>query len=233
MSNKHFHKQLSIVLVGAYNTKNFSLLRLIDFGLINRCDEKNSEEYYDGNIRKIELPWCVIVVESEKVIFQMKTTSEQFGDFHLFKDLILSVLNLFITTEVKAIGMNAHYFIQLKDKKEWHKLGNSLIPKQPFLSALSKKEDDLIGTMHLKLQYENFFDISSKNELNIEVRPLFKNEKNLYKPHSILVGFNGHFDVGGDANEGVETITTYIDDIESKYSTFSKNIIKECLENGI
>lgn len=184
-----YKKLTSVVVVGEFNPRNFVPERLKVFDVLTdkECDE--AEFSFNHDTLQIKFSWVDLLVTPGRLMVQMD--SEGFN--HLFNDLVISLLSLFETTIVSAIGLNCQYYSFIKDKRNWDKLGDSLLPKEVWRKALNDT-DCHIGTISAKVEVQDFFDSPVIGGLNIELRPLLKNEK-YHRPYAFMVNFNGHFEV--------------------------------------
>lgn len=224
MAFEIYKKLTSVVVLGEFNPRNFVPERLKVFDVLTdkECDE--AEFSFNHDSLQINFSWVEVFVTPGRLMVQMDNE----GYNHLFYDLVVSLVSLFETTLMSAIGLNCHFYCFLKDKRNWDKLGDSLLPKDVWRKALDDTECH-IGTLSTKVTVDGFFETPVKGGLNIELRPLLKNEKH-HRPYSFMVTFNGHYEIKEDTvGVPIQIIEANLNKISEDYTVYLTKLINGAL----
>lgn len=230
----------SIVFVGGFNALNFTTDWLFNYDLISKNDYDNSKVVFlqAGQIRT-ELPWAIIQVGPvDDVATKLSISSTDEGSSALFSDLVMSLIEAFITASISGFGINFRYQIVHDELEEWHDFGHKLLPKKlwknVFLDdAVDYPEETFFGMNNVGLKIDNFFpsveplEEGKTTELNISVRPIKIDEGKASK--TTEVSFNYHFPIlekfGMDMV--LKTMKTHHSKIEQDSPKFLHQLIVE------
>jgi len=184
----------SVVLLGNFNHRDFSVERLQLFDIIDKADFENK----DANIEVTDsysyynLRWSILQIDNQRILLQINDPNSYKNEF---EDLVFSVLGLIGTSKISAIGINNNYTVQMPSTENWHKIGDSLVPKALWAEALAT--DAHLGMMDVSVKAQAYHQDPIEGHLNIAVKPIFKNE-NDYHENSLTIKFNNHFNVPDD-----------------------------------
>lgn len=129
-------QEASIVVVGSFNPTIFNPDWLYRHDLISQADiEGANVELIHRDISKFSTSWFAIDVLQDR--FLARTNDE--SCFLLLRDLIVSIFSILNQTPVKQMGMNINFDLSFRDEGLWHKLGDTLAPKDIWNKSLPSR----------------------------------------------------------------------------------------------
>ena|SRR5437867_100505 len=126
---------LTVVLVGSFNPRIFDPWWFVKQGLLQDEEAKNAEvTVMTSALSTFSIGWLRLNAEAERV--QVSTTQPQYYD--PLRDLLLGTFRILRHTPLTAMGLHwmAHY--RSENEEEWHKIGNTLAPKEIWNKILTK-----------------------------------------------------------------------------------------------
>ncbi len=171
---------MSVVLVGSFAPGVFSPGWLQSKSLITEAEAEGArvEVIID------ELAAFTIGTLSFRVEVNRCTVSSSLAtEFERLKDVVVNMFRLLRETPVGAMGVNRSFHFRSATEKEWHHLGDVLVPKTPWAACLEKpglrsvcvegkRPDDHKGYVRVQLEPSNkvtpgvFVNINDHFELN-------------------------------------------------------------------
>jgi hypothetical protein len=130
----------SIVLVGSLNPSIIQPAWLRSHMIIGEAETEDAAkevEIIHRDVSILNFRNMKLVVDSSR--FSLTVLEPP---FEKAKDFITSVFKLLSHTPSTAIGMNREIVFRCKDVDAWHKFGDKLAPKEPWVALLSSNESD-------------------------------------------------------------------------------------------
>gem|GEM_PF-557094 len=174
-------EEASIVLVGSFNPAIFHPEWFVSHELIPQDDIKDANvEIVHQDLSKFSLQWLGIDVLRNKFIARTHDPS----NFSALKDLMFSVFKILYHTPISQLGMNLITIYRIDTEEIWHKIGDTLVPKNIWEESLPKRigmtsvavqsprQDSLDGFIRVIVSsvrsefYGVSFNINSHVELN-------------------------------------------------------------------
>ena len=184
MTTKYFKGiEASIVLIGSFNPSIFHPEWFARNDIIPAYDlEGVNLEVVHPEVAKFTFPWLLIEILQNR--FLAKTSDEaQFGPL---RDFAISTFTLLEHTPISKLGMNVSIDYQVSSESEWHKVGDTLAPKNIWSHSLPGR----VGLTSLKVSSPRDDGISGQFNVTIEARP------NL----GINFNINNHIDIEDEYN---------------------------------
>lgn len=153
-------EEASIVLVGSFNPTIFHPAWLSKYNLIPAVEAEGAKvDIVHNELSSFSLGWLSVQVVHEKFIARTNDRSH----YNPLRDLIISVFKILEHTPIKQLGMNRQMDFSVGNENDWHKIGNTLAPKEiwkkslaePLLTSLaleSRRTDNLSGKINLRLE---------------------------------------------------------------------------------
>lgn len=182
-------KTSSIAWVATINPANFTP----DWFKYNKiltsetCDLANTT--INGNSVCCDFGWCEIIATKNKVLFRLTHD----GRTQEFIDLVVSTISLMNTVKSYGLGLNSQIQVSIGSFDNFHKVGNSIIPKDIFYESNKSKlldEKELhIGMISCRIAIEDRDAIKeekiSENKKN-KTSPKQSENKIIYQDKVIL-----------------------------------------------
>jgi len=189
MSNRPEIRSVNCVLLGSFNPTIFQPLWLKKTGLFR------DEEVDTAEIKIIHKEICVFTISEiqfriEKDRFQISSSNA--SKFELSRDLVIGIFSILEHTPVEKMGINTDGHFSMDSKEDWNNLGDTLVPKEPWVDLLDKP-----GMRSVLLEGKN--PSCSNGYIRIKVEPSIR------IPNGVYVGINNHF-VFSDVTNALEAI---------------------------
>jgi len=179
-----------IVVVGNFNPPIFSPDWLERNNLIGSADAAGAREHKDLVVAKIgsrvETEWFILQVLEQQLSLTSKGVLTP-----AIKDLAVGIFTLVSQTPVSAVGLNCTAHYKLANEDEYHKIGDTLVPKGLW-NKVFPGGNQWIGVANLNIKV-----IPSKRG----VTPIPKNNKSvMIQPsgqvdNGIFFAFNDHHEI--------------------------------------
>ena len=170
----------SIVLIGSFNPAIFHPEWLLRHNLVSPDDNESAElEVVHNDISKFNLDWLSIEVLRNKFVAKTNDPSK----FNPLRDLIISVFNILDHTPITQLGMNLNLNYTIENEDDWHKIGDTLAPKEIWNKSLPKR----VGLMSLQVICDR--DDDYDGNFNVTLQPT-KLEK-----HGLTCIVNNHIEI--------------------------------------
>lgn len=179
-------EEASIVFVGSFNPAIFHPEWLLRCELIPEDDLKGANvEIIHNDLSKFALEWLGIDVLRSKFIARTNDPSK----FSPLKDLMISAFKILEHTPINQLGMNVIRNYIIENEEYWHKIGDTLAPKNVWelslpkrvglkkINIVSGRNDDLIGEINVSLEPFVTKEISFGVRFNINNHVELKDEK--------------------------------------------------------
>jgi hypothetical protein len=152
---------LDVVLVGSFNPAIFHPEWFFRHGLVSEQDAKEAKvQDVSGEIAILQM--CGMQVQCLSDRFHLGT--QNISNAERMQDLIRQTFSLLSHTPITACGINPHVHYLIGDNAYWHKIGNTLAPKelvwndlfeQPGMQSLTIKaplRGDFIGEINANVE---------------------------------------------------------------------------------
>lgn len=208
---------VSIVLVGNFNPAIFQPAWFILNGLLPEYDSKDQKIVILPEICQFQLDWLRIEVTGNRFL----AATQHPENYSALRDLVISTFSILEHTPVKQLGINKDVHYNAEDENVWHKIGDTLAPKdiwketlkKPGLTALkiqSPRNDKLPGNINIHLapssQLKQYGVHVSVNH-HIELTELLENKEQAV--HKSIQVLESHWDhLLQSADEIIETTLT-------------------------
>lgn len=199
----------SIVALGDFNPAIFSPDWFERNNLIGQDDAQTAR---DG--KQLIVSHTVTVLETEWFALQVlegQLTMTSKGVLSpAFRDLAIGIFQLVPHTPVRAAGLNFMGDFKLASEDEYHKIGDTLAPKNIWNELCSDDEHSVgLASLTIRVQHGKRGEkLLSQNEKRISVQP-----SNRFRI-GVFLSYNDHHELKGDFEEGLrpaERLATIID----------------------
>lgn len=168
----------SIVVLGSFNPSIFSPGWLVSENLLAREDIEDQEVgVIARNIARFRCAWLFCEVTFQKL--RMVTTDPQ--EFSRLRDVVEGALRVLNHTPVAGVGLNREVHYQYSSSNEWHRLGDRLMPKEPWEGVL-----ELPGMQNLQARGVRLDEY--RGYVNIVIEPSTE-----VVPHGLRIEHNDHY----------------------------------------
>ena len=208
---------LVVVLVGDFNPSIITPSWLALKKLIRDSESENAEiNLIHREISKFSLSFVEIQVNRER--FEFKCSNQ--ADFHLVKDLVVSIFSILSETIVKGIGINHVLHYSLIDDVKYAEFGNWLAPQNHWSDVFNSPK-----LLELKIT-EPLGDVNPISR-QITISPSSK-----IKPYGVTMHMNYHIELSKILNTSVpkqimENWDKSFDKIENVYVDIMKKFNNE------
>lgn len=208
-------QEASIVVVGAFNPTIFNPDWLLRHELIS--DDAMGDvniEIIHRDVSRFSLGWLSI-----EVVFNRFTARTNDPSYFLpLQDLVVSLFSILNQIPVKQLGMNRTFELSLPDQETWHKLGDTLAPKDIWKKFLPER----VGLMSLKVTSPR--DDNLTGNLNVTIEP----SKLADIQNGIHFSTNSHVELDPDDNASIKNVLfEYWESTLDQSSDMSNAIIEE------
>lgn len=204
---------LSVVWVGAFNPTIVSPDWFSRHELLRKSElEQARIEIVTPDFAKFQVDWLTVQITQNQ--FQVVTTTYERS--HQLRDLASAILTLLPETPIRAMGVNNDMHFSIEDEAAWHKVGNTLTPKNIWQSTMKSP-----GMRSVTIEDER--DDGYKGYVRVTVQP------SVQITHGIYVQVNEHFQFSpndsplqsGDAKRGVELLNDSWESLMARSESFS------------
>ncbi|MCB5362087.1 hypothetical protein CSB62_12370 [Vibrio splendidus] len=235
------NKSLSVVVVGGFSAINLTPERLHRYEILNDTDLDSAEvEFLSGGQLSFKLPWVVLnVVPVDAVMSRIALQLTDIGSLKQFYDLARSIVNIFDTSAASALGINFTAEVVHDKTSEWHKFGDSILPKTAWNSIFNNTEKQVhCGLTSASVRFESLIESVEPlkeeqiTELNISVRPLLRDANNDVQLKVSEIRLNHHFPINEESGMLMveATLDTYFNELSK---SFEEHIDRIVLEHSI
>lgn len=174
----------SIVMRGNFNPSIFQPAWLAAHDLIAAEDAEKSEvDVISTQVTAFRVNWLELQITDDR--FQATTADP--SHYPSLSELVRGVFSLLEFTPVHLMGINRQMHIRVRNEDEWHRLGDSWAPKEPWQGALSgKRPCGLPGVRSLTM--EGVRQGSTSEFVRVTVEPSAKVKPGIY------VYYNEHYE---------------------------------------
>ncbi|WP_270889982.1 hypothetical protein [Pedococcus sp. 5OH_020] len=137
------------------------------------------------DISNFEAPWF----ECNATKDALQLSSDKLAETDRMRDIAIGILRALPHTPVAALGINHDYHFKTATDAQWHKIGDTLAPKEPWSDTLK-----LPGTLSLSILAARQDDQSGR--VQVTVQP-----SNRIRPYGVYVGYNDHFALIPDGHQ--------------------------------
>lgn len=178
---KFSEHEASIVIVGALNPAIFQPEWLRNHGLISEPDSESTNiNVIHPEITIFDLPWARIDVRQDR--FTLRGKDAAF--FPMIRDLSVGIFQLLEHSPVNGVGVNSILTYTTNDTKEWHRIGDALVPKEKWACHLKGH----IGMTRVSISAERDDDLPGN--VNITVAPVVRTGE-----IGVIVDINNHIEL--------------------------------------
>lgn len=223
---KILNRDISIVLIGGFNTLKYTPDWLFKLNLINKADFDNAKlEIISTHECLTILDWCSIHVgAASQKDFRFSLTLTDHGSYQLFLDLLHSIFELEDVTVMTALGINFSYKIKHSLTDEWNEWGYRLAPPQNWREAFCKEDqDNHIGMRGLSMSIDSLLEPieeveGKKTSLHLQVVPELQSKDEKNGNNYTRIALNYHFPLNPENGSvmAIETIQKYLNDLENE-----------------
>lgn len=196
-------QEASIVVVGNFNPKIFHPEWFISKGIVPKWEYEQNEIVCVPDYANIDLPDGVnLQVFLGKLILR---TNAQTG-FRTLSDFIVNTFTNLSETPVAQIGMNFTSHIRILGKESWKKLGEKIVPQQPWIDA-SEFVDGLNEEERFKFGlWEIIMNLPRPDDLDGYIRAKLNVSNNVNGV--VEFALNNHVEIDGLSVENLNSVLT-------------------------
>lgn len=209
---------ISVVFIGKFNPAIFQPLWFSSEGLIRESEGKEARiELIHPDATIFSLDWIRIEVLRDKLIFR----SLQDENEEIIADLIIGTFKLLRHSPIYKMGINKEVQFTAENDKAWHKIGDTLAPKDIWENIVNKP-----GMNNLTMESQRSEDTYT-GYIRTKIEPDPK------KRYGVLISVNDHYEIEMKENEIVNS-DEIIKIFESKWKASlkkSNEIITYLMEN--
>lgn len=208
-------QEASIVIIGSFNPTIFNPDWLLRHELISHIEMDDVDvEIIHRDVAKFSLSWLSIEVVHNR--FTARTNDESY--FLPLKDLVISIFSILNQTPIVQMGMNRGFDFSLQDENSWHKLGDTLAPKEIWNKLLPKR----VGLFSLKVKSPRADELNGN--INVSVEP----SKLQDIQFGVHFGFNSHVEIS-DSVTVEDVLTKNWEDVLQQAKKISEALIEEAI----
>lgn len=209
-------KSHNIVLVGNFNPKIFQPSWFGAQGLIQTQEAEKAEiQVIHTDVALFRLDWLELEVTRER--FTVRTSQEPYDT--ALRDIVMGTFSLLSFTPITKMGINRDMYFQMESEEQWHKVGNTLAPKDIWNEIV-----DSPGMRNVTIQ-GNPKEDGLKGYIRVQVEPSKKYEFGLH------INVNDHFEVENpESVDGCEEIVNALKNSWDASYQKSEDIINSLLE---
>ena len=190
-------EEASIAFVGSFNPAIFHPEWLARHNLIPQDDIKGAHvEIVHNDISKFSLEWLSADILRDKFLVRTNDPAK----FSPLKDLMISVFGILDHTPIKHLGMNLVSKYKIEAEDNWHKVGDSLVPKNVWekslpkrvgltsLQVMSPREDSLPGHLNVLIRSvrNDFFGVEFNINSHVDLKSHTDDNEEIIGVPSIL-----------------------------------------------
>jgi hypothetical protein len=204
-------KELSIVLVGAINTKILHPSWFARHGMIKTAEADESDvEVVHRDISSWSIEWVKLHATNERMQF----STEQEAFFEPVRDLAQATLTVLEHMPVTKLGMNLGYYYQFPNRDSYDAFGHSVAPKDRWVGALSDPRTLRVAVTSRRTD-------NRKGYINSTVMPHDR------FPLCAYLNINDHFEIqatDSPASEAIEILTECWEAARSRPDDLAKTL---------
>lgn len=179
MEPKPEKQEVSIVIRGQFNPTIFHPAWFSAQNLISSQEaNKSIIQIIHAEAASFETDWMQVQVLRDR--FLVKTSQEPYHE--VLRDLVLGTFRLLNHTPVGMMGINRDFHFKLESEKAWHDFGDSIAPKNEWMSLLAKP-----GLKSLSMQGSRPDDSKGYIVTKVESSPEFN--------FGIYIQVNDHYEL--------------------------------------
>lgn len=210
----------SIVLTGEFNPTIFHPSWLAQNGLIADAEAEAAEALVCSNdISTFKLDGLHFQIERHRFGLTTKDDSQAVR----IRDLTVGIFCILEHTPLHAMGLNVDLHFGLSSVAEWHSIGHSLAPKQPWRGVV-----DNPGMLGISVRGKR--DQGIADRVDFRVQPTTT-------PKSIFVGVNQHYAVLNDERTAISARNLFVmrvlADDWSEFRNFAVKSSSQLLSNAL
>jgi hypothetical protein len=171
---------ISVVFIGKFNPAIFQPLWFSSESLIRKSEGEEARiELIHPDATIFSLDWIRIEALRDKIIFR----SLQDENEEIIADLIIGTFRLLRHSPIFKMGINKEIQFTAEDEKAWHKIGDTLAPKDVWNKIVNKP-----GMNSLTMESRRSED-TYKGYIRTKIEP---DQKNKY---GVLISVNDHYEI--------------------------------------
>ena len=181
--------EASIVLVGKFNPAIFQPMWFAVQNLLPREEALNAEvkvvhpEVSDFNTDSVH-----IQVTSDRFMAMTKASSPWLP----LTDLVAGTFGVLEHTPVTAMGLNRHMHFAVASEEEWHRIGDTLVPKEGWNAVLGGRPG--LGALMILAERQDKAGVP----LRVELQPSRRLPKDVF---GVFIQTNEHYTATQDAEQ--------------------------------
>lgn len=206
----------TLVLVGPVNPVMFHPEWFKHNELLKAAEADDAElQVLSPNITMFKNDWLEVDIRPERI--QLRTQQEPY--FPVLRDLGLGILRCMPRVPFVQLGYNWEYFYKFQDAEDYHNLGHSLAPKEPWGDKMIKP-----GMVSLIMRSERADDW--KGVKNYTVRPDLQSASGL----EAIIAVNDHVTFEEDKPKtparAIECIESYWEQSRLDFEEVASHLIR-------
>lgn len=175
---------VSIVLVGKFNPAVFHPSWFAQQGLLRPSEAETAEDVVVlQHVATFKMDWLNVFVDMQR--FQLHTT--QMDYYPVIRDLAMGTFALMPETPIYMLGINMHSHVRVDSEGDWHKIGNTLAPKDPWGGILESPGMKSVSIQGIRPDERDDGDIVGG--ITVQVEPSVK------FPLAVFFSVNDHFQI--------------------------------------
>lgn len=169
---------LSIVLRGHFNPAIVTPGWLLAQKLLSVEDfTETRPDLITSDMSNFHGPWFTVNVTSDT----LQVSTGDLAETEPIRDLIVGILRALPHTPVGVMGINHDFHFRVDNVAEWHAIGDTLAPKEPWGDAI--KFPGMLGMQMIGVR-----DDAEGGRVRVTVEP-----SNRVAPRGVYVSYNDHF----------------------------------------
>lgn len=125
---------MNLVLLGDFNPKIFQPAWFVAHDILGEAEANAAEiQIIHSDVVVFSTSWLTLHVTRER--FQVATTQEPY--YEVMRDLVVATFSLLEHTPIHSMGINSDFHFKMHSLDEWHQLGHTFAPKEPWGDLLS------------------------------------------------------------------------------------------------
>jgi hypothetical protein len=152
----------SVVFLGSFDPLVFQPVYMAEHGLLTDSDLTQLRYQFLANeLMVLNLPWMQLSAEPGKII--ASTTAES-PIVEPVRDFLFALYETLPVRKVSAVGINHETHFAVQSEEAWHKLGHTLVPKEPLWNGVlvspgtatvtirGQRDDDFQGHINVRVE---------------------------------------------------------------------------------
>lgn len=138
---------VAVVIRGYLNPALFSSGWMLSRGLITAQDVVDAKQQMAApDVASIETSWFRLF--STREVLNISTVESE--DFERVRDLAVGILKDLPETPIAVMGINRDVHFTVSNRKEWHAIGDRLVPKDIWAGVLREPGTGTLGILGLR-----------------------------------------------------------------------------------